>query len=111
MNGTEQQARHVAVQRAESRLDTLETVLSALVDEVRKEREARLRADGEERTQRIRLALEQRSYVDTEDRLLRACCQDRWDVTMATTKRLFDAHAAFRGRTFWQRLRWLVRGF
>jgi hypothetical protein len=57
-----------------------------------------------------KLADEQRSYVDARDRELRECCQERWDASGETTKRLIDRHQAFVTRTFWQRLRWVLRG-
>jgi hypothetical protein len=92
MNGTEQRARHVAIRTAEKRLDDVETFLTALAAEIVKDREGYLRAVNEERTHRLKLADEQRAYVDREDRK-QEC-----------------ALAAFKTMTFWQRLRWFVRG-
>lgn len=93
MNGVEQRQRHLAVSRAEARLDDMELVIVRMAKEIVEEREGYAKAINAERTHRLKLADEQRAYVDGEDRatLLRA----RW---------------AFQSMTLWQRLRWLVRG-
>ena len=65
---------------------------------------------GEEHTQRLRLAAEQRGYVDARDRELRECCQQRWAATTETTKRLADDHVFFVRRGFWSRFNWLLTG-
>lgn len=93
MNGAEQRQRATAVNRAEARLDHIEPVIIALAEEIVKNRDAAAAAVNDERTHRLKLADEQRGYVDAEDR--------------AT---LLRAKAAFTSMTFWQRLRWLVRG-
>ena len=90
MNSTEQRERFTAVSRVEKRLDDLETVVTALIAELGVEREQRMRADQDERTQRLDLAREQRSYVDEADHRLRA------------------SFAEFRWSPVWARLRWLV---
>lgn len=57
---------------------------------------------GEERTARLKMADEQRMYVDHEDWLLRR--------SVAMLSEDVTAWRAFRLRTFWQRLRWLLTG-
>lgn len=63
-----------------------------------------------ERTHRLKLADEQRSYVDAADSALRRCCQERWDETAQRTKLLNDRISELRYRGFWSRLNWLLRG-
>ena len=65
---------------------------------------------SDERTHRLKLADEQRAYVDARDRELRVCCQERWDATGETTKRLADSIRALQDRGFWSRLNWLLTG-
>lgn len=65
---------------------------------------------GDERTHCLKLADEQRGYVDARDRELRDCCQQRWDDTSATNKHVFGALAALRDRGFWGRVNWLLTG-
>lgn len=92
MNGTEQRQRATAVNRAEARLDDIELVIQALAEEIVKNRDTTAAAVNDERTHRLKLAVEQRAYVDDENR---------------KTLYLF---ANFKFMTAWQRLRWLVRG-
>jgi hypothetical protein len=105
--------RHGSVtERLTARLDDLEPVVDRLL-----QNEAKLIADaltvdariGEERTHRLKLAQEQRGYVDNEDRQLRQTCQERWNETGATHKRI-GVHQAFVSRGFWSRLNWLLTG-
>ena len=63
-----------------------------------------------ERTHRLDMAKDQRGYVDNEDRQLRQCCQERWDATSTTTKKLGDAISRLRDRGFWGRMKWILRG-
>lgn len=106
MNGTEQKAHTRITDDLGKRLDNVETVLAALDDRVsgvaaatlasaREERAAREQALGrvrdlinEERTHRLKLAEEQRAYVDRGDK----------------------PNDVFRTRPFRGRLRWLIRG-
>lgn len=92
MNGPEQRQRHLAVHRAEQRLDDMELVLVRMATELVHEREGYAKAIAQERTHRLTLADEQRAYVDGELRKLSA--------------RLFRCET----QTVWQRLRWIVRG-
>lgn len=85
MNGAEQRERH-------SRLTDLQTVVIGLAEQIVKDREAATTAIGHERTHRLKLADEQRAYVDGEDR--------KHEMAFAHFKRM----------TLWQRLRWIVRG-
>jgi len=64
MNATEQRTHRTVTQSLESRIGALETVVAqhGINDEWLKA------AIGEERTHRLKLANEQRSYVDGEDR-------------------------------------------
>lgn len=64
----------------------------------------------EERTARLKLAEEQRSYVDARDRELRKVCQGRWNVSAASDKRLADAIYGLQGRWFCGRMNWLFTG-
>lgn len=100
MNSTEQRTHSKRTEELDARLATVEVVLDAAV-----------KAIGDERTHRIALAHEQRAYVDGADRQLRERCQERWDETGKTTKRLADRHFTFTAMTFWQRLRWLLLGY
>ncbi len=114
MNSTEQRTHKKAITTLEA--DTL--ALIEAQSRVCREVERALRHDlavlrmavGEERTHRLKLADEQRAYVDSADTALRRCCQERWDETARTTKRLWDSLAALDRMTVWQRLYWLVMG-
>lgn len=110
MNAAEQKAHRTVTRDLGDRLDAIEPVVEAIearVSGIFADFDTRLH---EERTHRLQLAREQRDYVDGEDRKLRTCCQERWDSTNQTTKRLADGLAMFRAMTFWQRVRWLVTG-
>lgn len=65
---------------------------------------------GDERTHRLKLADEQRAYVDARDRELRECCQRRWDATGDAEKRINERISELRNRGFWSRLNWLLTG-
>lgn len=107
MNPTEQKTHQTALRDLENatsdRMDSLETLCHQIFEAAR---------DGinEERTHRLKLANEQRGYVDNEDRQIRQCCQERWNETSATTKRLGDRISELRDRGFWSRLNWLLSG-
>ena len=102
MNPTEQKNHKTALQgleatvidiaeSAKSRMDTIDESITQVA----------LRASndvGEERTVRLKLAEEQRSYVDYEDRMLRHSIQELQRQPVLVTS------------TFWERLRWLVAG-
>ncbi|HMF58846.1 MAG TPA: hypothetical protein VK595_00660 [Vicinamibacterales bacterium] len=104
------QHRHGSVtERLSARLDEIDPVVGRLL-----KNEAKLIADalsiavtldelrtriGDECTHRLKLAQEQRAYVDYENQKLR-------QLQGAT----FNSLAEFCGRSFLQRLRWLVTG-
>jgi hypothetical protein len=96
------------------RTDELAASISALADAADTrilELEADLRERiSSERTHRLKLAEEQRNYVDGSDREIRECCQDRWITSNEAQRRFIDQLSAFRDRTLLGRLRWLFRG-
>jgi len=91
MNPAEQRARHVAVNRAENRLDDMETVITALASEIVKDRT---------------------STADTLKSHRENLARHRENLTTAFAC-IGDERAridAFQRMTLYQRLRWLVRG-
>lgn len=88
MNGAQQVERFTAVRRAEKRLDDLELLLTALAAEVVTDREF------------IRGAV-------TQDR---AVSDRRHLASTANIDAVRLRSLSLEQRTFWQRLRWFVRG-
>jgi hypothetical protein len=99
VNGTEQQARHTAVTRVERQLTDVQTVAEALDQKVAEVAKTTLAAINDERTHRLKLAEEQRAYVDGEDRVL----------SRRITSLVHELDDQ-RGWTFVQRWRWLFTG-
>lgn len=105
MNPDQQRKQGTAVTRANQRIDALAECVDQEVSEKMTEARALVsRLVGEERTFRLKLADEQRAYVDARDRELRV-----------TTERLTEALAqrltALETMTFWQQLlRWMFKG-
>ncbi len=96
MNPREQRARRTAVETlANETADVFKMYTAELT---------RLEAAvNSERTHRLKLAEEQRGYVDARDRELRDRCDDRW-------VRANMRADAFEQRGFWSRLNWLLTG-
>lgn len=96
MNGTEQRARHTAVTRLSSDMDRFAGEVETLLGNFARELQAGIvmmnTKVGDERSARLKLAQEQRGYVDNEDRLIRERLQ------------------RFESRGFWSRLNWLLTG-
>jgi len=110
VNGTDQRTHTRATDALDARLTNAETVLTA-VDERVAHAVALLESRiNQEVTHRLKLADEQRDYVDHEDRRLRETCQARWDATADTTRRLSLEFCRHQHMTFWQRIGWIVRG-
>jgi hypothetical protein len=114
MNPTEQKNRHrVTDELAKGMEDFAAATEDRFVAMERRilaaEGGARAHVDAE-RTFRLKMADEQRAYVDNEDRKLRQCCQERWDSTAHSTQQLGAAIFGLRDRGFWSRLNWLIRG-
>jgi hypothetical protein len=103
MNTSEQRTHRTVTAALASGLEKLSEAATARMDSL----DRRL---GELSTHQVKLAHEQRAYVDNEDRQLRQCCQERWDDTAKTTKRLADGLYELRYRGFWSRLNWLLTG-
>lgn len=64
-----------------------------------------------ERTHRLKLANEQRAYVDAEDRKGREIYQERWNADSESHQNILKRLSEFRDRTFMGRMRWIFRGF
>lgn len=86
MNGTEQRERFTAVSRVEKRVEDVELIVEQFAKE--------LVAD------RVRLDQQHRALIDA----LNAAVQ------RALTEERAYVDAFLYGRTFWRRLRWIVRG-
>lgn len=99
MNATEQRTHRTVTLALDERLGNVETVVTGLANYVEKVRDDGRAALGIEKTDRLALALEQRGYVDTEDRQLRESIQRLQVRTVLLSQ-----------STFWQRLLWLFRG-
>jgi len=110
MNPTEQRQHTRATDALDARLTNAELVLTA-VDERVAQAVALLESRiNQEVTHRLKLADEQRDYVDYEDRRLRQTCQARWDETALATQRLALDLYRFQMMTWWQRLVWILVG-
>lgn len=96
MNGIQQKNHTTAVAALEAAmsdgLDTINDRLGTLGVRIHQEADRARESINDERTHRLKLAEEQRDYVDRENAEIRA--------------RLF----LFMSMTFWQRLMWLLRG-
>lgn len=97
MNGQQQRERKTAVTILEAQMVDAVSALSERFDEELGNARAESRdALSAERTHRLKLADDQRGYVDAADRQVR--------------EQLLAAIAELRGRGFWSRLNWLVTG-
>lgn len=103
MNPTQQRNHRTVTHTIAQSVEQIAAAAAARMDRLE-------RAINDERTHRLKLAEEQRGYVDARDRELRECCWERWDSTSQTTKRLFDEIGELRNRGFWSRLNWLLTG-
>ena len=96
MNPAEQRQRFTAVSRVEQRLENVETTVLGLAQQLvddRAERDRQIREVVDNTNAILAAGHEaQRAYIDMRDELL--------DLRIR----------ALRDRTFWHRLRWLVRG-
>jgi len=99
MNGSEQRQHKTVTDALATRLDDVDTVVAALDQRVSDAAQAALASIGQERTHRLRLAEEQRGYVDRNDRELRRSIEVLQVRTVVLTQ-----------STFWQRVRWLLFG-
>lgn len=91
MNGTEQRARHTAVQTAERRIDDVVTVLANLSAEILKDRERVAALSGEVALDR---SIRETQIADLYSRL----------------KGVVARQLLFESMSFWQRLKWLLTG-
>jgi predicted nucleic acid-binding Zn-ribbon protein len=100
MNPVEQRTYTTRMNTIEKKMEKLENevadALLAIQNHVTKEVEG-------ERTHRLKLADDQRNYVDLQDRALHQLLQQ------TRTDLRFEL-AQLRDRTFWARLRWLFTG-
>lgn len=103
MNPAEQRLHTKATDKLDERLTNVETVLAALDERVSAVAKAAEASIGAERTHRLKLADEQRNYVDRRDSEVQTTCLRQNTLTYADLLELRD-------RGFWGRLRWLVRG-
>lgn len=96
MNGTEQKTHTGKTDDLDARLTNVEEVVAALDARIADVAKAAQASIGQERTHRLKLADEQRAYVDQADKeVLRA-------AVVAVNE--------LRTRGLWGRLRWIVRG-
>ena len=100
-----------------TRLDQLERDLTRVVDGIvvetrtrfTDERAVSAKAWNDERTQRLKLAEEQRTYVDAQDRSLRAELKRlAQHVEALEVEHVWQARQT---RTLWGRIGWLLRGW
>ena len=110
MNAVAQKNHRTVTRDLGERLDAVEAVTAAIDERVAGGFGSLDRRINEEYAHRLRTSHEHRAYVEGEDRKLRTTCQERWDVTTQTTRRLSVDLAAFEHLTFWGRLRWLFTG-
>ncbi len=110
MNAVEQKTHRTVTKDLSERLDAVEAVTAEIDVRLVGGFNSLDRRINEERTDRLALAQEQRGYVDGEDRKLRTTCQERWDATTQTMRRVSIDLAAFEHLTLWGRLRWLLTG-
>jgi uncharacterized protein (DUF3084 family) len=96
MNPVQQKAHTRRTDELEQMVTDLGTVVFAKVNSVGQHADTIV---NEERTHRLKLAEEQRAYVDEEDNKL-------YKYIQATESHL----ARFTHRTFWQRFKWLLFG-
>jgi len=106
MNGTEQRVHRTVTRDLQTQLNDLIDVVTAIDAQQAKLWGDTVEAIAAERVRRHQMRETLRKAIDEQ----RGCCQERWDATAATTKRLGDRAHAFETRTFWQRWRWLVVG-
>lgn len=99
MNSFEQKRRHTVVEQLAA--DT-ELVIESLADQTRK-------LIGDERTHRLKLADEQRSYVDGVIRDVRRVSDERWQATGEAQVKIIAMSEPLR-RDLRGRLRWLLKG-
>lgn len=99
MNGTEQRTHTRVTDELRTRIANVELVVSALHNQVLELAHTTATSVGDERTHRLQLADKQRAYVDGENRIL---CRSI-ELLQARTTILSQS-------TFWQRLKWLIRG-
>jgi hypothetical protein len=106
MNGTEQRLHRTVTRDLQTQINDLIEVVSAIDYKQASLWGDTLDAIAAERVRRQTMREGLRKAIDQRG----ADCQERWDATAATTKRLADCQHAFETRTFWQRLCWLVGG-
>lgn len=102
MNPVEQKQHKKRTDELEALIGTVE---SAALDAI----EALRISIGNERTHRLKLADEQRGYVDDADRELRRISDERWLATAEAQGRIIAMSEPLR-RDLWGRLKWLVVG-
>ena len=104
MNPTEQKTHTRRMDALETKFRHFQAALEATTEEALSQMDLSLREFvreqvGEERTHRLQLANEQRTYVDHADKmnhLLSTGTRQEWE--------------AFTGLRFWGRLKWLITG-
>jgi len=96
MNAVEQKKHATAVSTLEA---ATTDAIEAMSERLRDESDRLFDIIGDERTHRLKMAEEQRGYVDAADRRL-----DRLIEAETADRR------AFVGRGFWSRLNWLMTG-
>lgn len=98
MNGAQQRERFTAVSRAEKRLDDIETLLPALGSEMIADRKAR---------EELTTDVQGLGTAIIEDRAAREKLADEFGQRVQA---VYLRSLYLEQRTFWQRLRWIVRG-
>jgi len=107
VNPTEQKAHTKTTDALAARLDDLELFVAALDERVSGVATAAQASIGQERTHRLQLAEQQRTYVDGADRQLRVVIEERRSAILAEVG---AAIGELRARTLWGRLRWICFG-
>ena len=102
MNPSEQKNHSSRLNDLASGLDVFQSATVDAISELRT-------SIGAERTARLELAREQRSYVDGSDRELRRIGDERWTATGEAQMRIIAMSDPLR-RPFWGRLKWLMVG-
>jgi|SRR6185369_11016755 len=99
MNPTEQKQHKRRTDELEALIGSMETATLEAIEGLRL-------SIGSERTHRLKLAEEQRAYVDAADRELRRISEERWQSTAEQSAVLTEPLR----RDLWGRLKWLVVG-
>lgn len=90
-----------------SRMDALE---QSMAEAILALRESVDQTVAEERKHHRVVANQNRTYIDEEVQNTQGTCQERWDETARTHKRIFDRIEPLSRPTLRGRLRWLLLG-